>query len=556
MSLTLYNSLTRRESPFEPLEPSKVRMYCCGVTVYDYCHVGHARAYIVWDMVRRYLMWRGYDVRYVQNFTDIDDKILDRARETNSTMEAVADRFIDEYFADMDKLNILRADEYPRATHSIDGIKRLIHELENKGFAYANSGDVYYSVRKFDNYGKLSGRKLEEMEVGASGRLETAEIEAQKKQDSSDFALWKSAKPGEPFWESSWGKGRPGWHIECSAMVRDCLGETIDIHCGGSDLTFPHHENEIAQSEAATGKSLANYWMHNAFVTVNGRKMSKSLHNFITIRDLLEGNWSGDLESDSPQPPLGKGGSKSEAESALAEGGSQSESDPPQPPLAKGGSQSESDPPQPPLAKGGSKNQSDKSKAVEPMAVRLFVFMAQYRSQIDFTEDAIASARNGWNTINEGLLFGLRYADKLSWDVEKTEQDAKAVEEFQAAMDNDFNTPAALAVLFELAKELGKESNILVHQGKTETLPELLQQKWLTLISLAGVLGLEVQPEADSDAAVGGLSDAEIEAMIQQRKDARIARNFAEGDRIRNELKDKGITLIDQKDGTTIWHRG
>ncbi|MEG3937712.1 cysteine--tRNA ligase [Microcoleus sp. S36b_A3] len=493
MPLTLYNSLTRRESPFEPLEPSKVRMYCCGVTVYDYCHVGHARAYIVWDMVRRYLMWRGYSVRYVQNFTDIDDKILARARETNSTMEAVAERFIDEYFADMDKLNILRADEYPRATQSMDGIKRLIHELENKGFAYASSGDVYYSVKKFSDYGKLSGRKLEEMQAGASGRLETAEREAQKKQDSSDFALWKSAKPGEPAWDSSWGKGRPGWHIECSAMVRDCFGETIDIHCGGSDLIFPHHENEIAQSEAASGKSLANYWMHNAFVTVNGKKMSKSLHNFITIRDLLEGNWSGD---------------------------------------------------------------SDNAKAVEPMAVRLFVFMAQYRSQIDFTEEAIASARNGWNTIAEGLLFGFRYADKLSWDVEKTGQDTNAVQQFQAAMDNDFNTPAALTVLFELAKELGKEGNVLVHQGKTDTSPELLQQKWLTLVSLAGVLGLEVQPEADSDDAVGGLSDGEIEVMIQRRKDARIAKNFAEGDRLRNELKDNGITLIDQKDGTTIWHRG
>ncbi|MEG4146710.1 cysteine--tRNA ligase [Microcoleus sp. Pol12B5] len=508
MPLTLYNSLTRRESPFEPLESAKVRMYCCGVTVYDYCHVGHARAYIVWDMVRRYLMWRGYDVRYVQNFTDIDDKILNRARETNSTMEAVAERFIDEYFADMDKLNILRADEYPRATHTMDGIKRLIHELENKGYAYASGGDVYYKVRQFADYGKLSGRKLEEMQAGASGRLETAEIEAQKKQDSSDFALWKSAKPGEPAWDSSWGKGRPGWHIECSAMVRDCLGETIDIHCGGSDLTFPHHENEIAQSEAATGKSLANYWMHNAFVTVNGKKMSKSLHNFITIRDLLEGNWSGDWESN---PPLGQGGSKNEG--------------------------------------------SEKSKAVDPMAVRLFVLMAQYRSQIDFTEEAIASARNGWNTINEGLLFGLRYGSQLSWDVEKTGQYSKAVEEFQSAMDNDFNTPGAVTVLFELAKELAKEGNVLVHQGKTETSPDLLQQKWVTLVSLAGVLGLEVQPESDSNDAVDGLSDAEIEAMIQQRKDARKARDFAEGDRIRNELKDRGITLIDQKDGTTIWHR-
>jgi cysteinyl-tRNA synthetase len=217
----------------------------------------------------------------------------------------------------------------------MDGIKRLIHELENKGYAYASGGDVYYNVRQFADYGKLSGRKLEEMQAGASGRLETAEIEAQKKQDSSDFALWKSAKPGEPAWDSSWGKGRPGWHIECSAMVRDCLGETIDIHCGGSDLTFPHHENEIAQSEAATGKPLAKYWMHNAFVTVNGKKMSKSLHNFITIRDLLDGNWSGDT------------------------------------------------------ALEGSEN----SKAVEPMAVRLFVLTAHYRSQIDFTEEAIASAK-------------------------------------------------------------------------------------------------------------------------------------------------------------------
>jgi cysteinyl-tRNA synthetase len=294
-------------------------------------------------------------------------------------------------------------------------------------------------------------------------------------------------------------------------MVRDCLGETIDIHCGGSDLTFPHHENEIAQSEAATGKSLANYWMHNAFVTVNGTKMSKTLHNFITIRDLLDGNWSGDLESNPPQPPLGKGGSQNEG--------------------------------------------SEKSKAVEPMAVRLFVLMAQYRSQIDFTEEAIANARNGWNTINEGLRFGLRYASQLNWDVEKTGQDSKTVQEFQSAMDNDFNTPGALTVLFELAKELGKEGNVLVHQGKTETSPELLQQKWLTLVSLAEVLGLEVQPESDSNDAVDGLSDAEIEVMIQQRKDARKARDFAEGDRIRNELKDRGITLIDQKDGTTIWHR-
>ncbi|WP_445171167.1 cysteine--tRNA ligase [Microcoleus sp.] len=518
MPLTLYNSLTRRESPFEPLEPPKVRMYCCGVTVYDYCHVGHARAYIVWDMVRRYLIWRGYDVRYVQNFTDIDDKILDRARETNSTMEAVAERFIEAYFVDMKKLNILEADAYPRATHTMDGIKRLIHELENKGYAYASGGDVYYNVRQFANYGKLSGRKLEEMQAGASGRLETAEIEAQKKQDSSDFALWKSAKPGEPAWDSSWGKGRPGWHIECSAMVRDCLGETIDIHCGGSDLTFPHHENEIAQSEAATGKPLAKYWMHNAFVTVNGKKMSKSLHNFITIRDLLNGNWSSDT------------------------------------------------------ALEGSEN----SKAVDPMAVRLFVLTAHYRSQIDFTEEAIASAKNGWQTIKESLRFGDLHGSRWDWDVDKIRKlpivESEAVQQFRAAMDDDFNTPNALAVMFELAKELQRESNIIVHGGKTEMPSEVLQQKWQTLVKLAEVLGFRIPRLVPRSATInigasvsfsinkaeiirGGLTDEEIEVMIQQRKDARKAKNFAEGDRIRNELKDKGITLIDQKDGTTIWHR-
>jgi len=558
MPLTLYNSLTRRESPFEPLEPPKVRMYCCGVTVYDYCHVGHARAYIVWDMVRRYLMWRGYDVRYVQNFTDIDDKILDRARETNSTMEAVAERFIEAYREDMKKLNILEADEYPRATHTMDGIKRLIHELENKGYAYASGGDVYYNVRQFADYGKLSGRKLEEMQAGASGRLETAEIEAQKKQDSSDFALWKSAKPGEPAWDSSWGKGRPGWHIECSAMVRDCLGETIDIHCGGSDLTFPHHENEIAQSEAATGKPLAKYWMHNAFVTVNGKKMSKSLHNFITIRDLLDGKWSGDLESNPPQPPLGKGGSQNESA------------------LGKEGSQNESNPPQPPLGKGGSKNEGSEKSAVDPMAVRLFVLTAHYRSQIDFTEEAIASAKNGWQTLEESLRFGYGPGSQLGWDLDKILNlpvvESEAVQQFRAAMDDDFNTPNALAVMFELAKELRRESNIIVHGGKTEIPSEVLQQKWQTLVKLAEVLGFRKPiprlvplsatiniPSASFSInkveIIRGLTDGEIEVMIQQRKDARKAKNFAEGDRIRNELKDRGITLIDQKDGTTIWHR-
>ena len=286
MPLTLYNTLTRRKESFEPLEPGKVRMYVCGITAYNYFHVGNARVFVIFDVVRRYLHWLGYIVRYVQNFTDIDDKILKRAIVENSTMEQIAEKYIAAYFEDADRLNILRADAYPRATHSIDGIQRLIHELEQRQFAYAADGDVYYAVRQFPEYGKLSGRKLDEMQAGASGRVDVEE-EAEKKKDPADFALWKAAKPGEPSWESPWGAGRPGWHIECSSMVRDELGESIDIHAGGMDLTFPHHENEIAQSEAVTGKPLARYWLHNGFINMDGEKMSKSLGNFRLTRDLL-----------------------------------------------------------------------------------------------------------------------------------------------------------------------------------------------------------------------------------------------------------------------------
>ena len=498
MTLTPYNTLTRRQEPFEPLEPGKVRMYCCGVTVYDYCHLGHARSYIAWDTVRRYLLWCGYRVRYIQNFTDIDDKILNRARETGSTMEAVADRYTQTYFEDMARLNVLEADEYPRATHTLNGIKRLIGELERKGFAYPADGDVYYQVRQFSEYGKLSGRQLEEMQAGASGRVDIEDPDAPKKKDPYDFALWKAAKTGEPSWESPWGNGRPGWHIECSAMVRDRLGDSIDIHCGGADLVFPHHENEIAQSEAVTGKPLAQYWLHNGFVTVNGEKMSKSLGNFTTIRQLLDGE-----------------------------------------------------------------------NAPEPMAVRLFVLQAHYRKPIDFTEEAIASAKNGWETLKEGLLFGQKYGKDLGWVPHGLERGcaphglergctddrdvAESVARFRVAMDDDFNTSGALAVLFELAKELNRQGNIIVHEGKTDTDVQILQQQWHTLVSLAGVLGLEARLEEET--AVDGLSDAEIEALIEQRSQARKAKNFAEGDRIRNELQDRGITLIDRPGGVTKWHR-
>ncbi|BAY92267.1 MULTISPECIES: cysteine--tRNA ligase [unclassified Tolypothrix] len=485
MTLTLYNTLTRRQEPFETVEPGQVKMYYCGVTVYDYCHLGHARACIVWDVVRRYLQFSGYEVRYIQNFTDIDDKILNRAREERSSMEAVAERYIKAYFEDMARLGIKEADEYPRATHTMNGIQRLIHDLENQGYAYPADGDVYYAVRQFTDYGKLSGRKLEDMQAGASDRVNIEDAEYQKKKDPFDFALWKAAKPGEPSWQSPWGAGRPGWHIECSAMVRDRLGDTIDIHAGGADLIFPHHENEIAQSEAVTGKPLSRYWLHNGMVKVDGEKMSKTLGNFTTIRDLLD-------------------------------------------------------------------------RGVEPMAVRLFVLQAQYRKPIDFTDEAIAAATNGWHTLKEGLLFGYEYGEKLgNGEWEKGKGDISEanpfVQRFKEAVDDDFNFPGGLAVIFELAKELRREGNIIVHEGKTATPSEELRQQWQTLVTLAGVLGLEAKPEEEKPAS-NGLSDAEIEDLIAQRQAARKAKNFAEGDRIRNELQAQGITLIDSKDGTR-WHR-
>jgi cysteinyl-tRNA synthetase len=474
MSLQLYNTLTRRKEPFEPIEPGRVRMYCCGVTVYDHCHLGHARSYIVWDTLRRFLQWRGYDVRYVQNFTDIDDKILNRARKEQTTMEAIADRYTQTYFEDMARLNILEADVYPRATHTLNGIQRLIADLEAKGMAYAAGGDVYFAVRKFAGYGKLSGRKLDDLQAGASGRTDE---EAAKKHDPFDFALWKAAKPDEPAWDSPWGPGRPGWHIECSAMVRQELGDSIDIHVGGGDLVFPHHENEIAQSEAATGHPLARVWLHNGMVNVGGEKMSKSLGNFTTIRSLL----------DSPNGP-------------------------------------------------------------HPMALRLFVLQGHYRKPMDFTDEAIEAAKNAWNTLKDGLLF-----DGLD-DLNGTDiYDTTALDRFRQAMDDDLNTPEALAILFELAKDLRREKNLRVHEGQFSQSAATIAQQWRTLVHLAGVLGLVAEAET-AEVANQGPSDAEIAALIEQRTAARKAKNFAESDRIRDELKAQGIALIDRP-GETAWHR-
>ncbi|MGI0484198.1 cysteine--tRNA ligase [Pantanalinema rosaneae CENA516] len=485
MSLTLYNTLTRRKEPFSPIHPGQVTMYCCGVTVYDDCHLGHARSYMVWDVVRRYLQWRGYSVRYVQNFTDIDDKILKRAQAEGSTMQAVSDRYIAAYFRDIRRLNILDADEYPRVTEHIPAIHDLIQALVEKGYAYAVDGDVYYNVRQFAEYGKLSGRQLEQMQAGAGGRVDPNDPEF-KKQYPFDFALWKAAKPDEPAWNSPWGEGRPGWHIECSAMIRARLGEAIDIHGGGGDLVFPHHENEIAQSEVLTGQPLAHYWLHNGMVTVNGEKMSKSLGNFTTIRDILEGNWS-----DYPQP-------------------------------------------------------------VDPMAIRLFVLQAHYRKPLDFTKDAIIAAENGWQTLKEGLTLDWQRLNLSSQMPIPGELDAESVNRFQTVMDDDLNTAAGLAVLFELAKILKREFNLRCYQGLSELTDIQLQQRLQTLTHLAQILGLAVQPASipEPDIDVGW-----IESLLQQRQQARQEKRYAESDRIRNELGAMGITLIDQPDGQTRWHR-
>ncbi len=486
MTLRLTNSLTRRTEPFEPLQPGQVSMYCCGVTVYDLCHLGHARSYIAWDVLRRYLLWSGYQVTFVQNYTDIDDKILKRAAEEGSSMELVSERNIDAFVADMAALNILPADRMPRATQSLDAIRELIGELQAKGAAYGADGDVYFAVMKHAGYGKLSGRDLSEQQQNADGRVSGSE-EA-RKHHPFDFALWKGAKPGEPSFPSPWGPGRPGWHIECSAMVRQELGTTIDIHLGGADLIFPHHENEIAQSEAATGQQLARWWLHNGMVNVGGEKMSKSLGNFTTIRALLESGTSA-------------------------------------------------------------------------MTLRLFVLQAHYRKPLDFTTEALAAAATGWKGLNAALQLAAQVGSG-DWGPATEAQASDLLSEgrlrFSAAMDDDLNTSAALAVLFELAKPLRSLAN-RSERGDAHAAAEALalHAESQLVLELAGVLGLK--PEGESrpgGAAIGGPSEAEIAAAIAERQAAKAAKNYGEADRIRANLLDQGIELIDKPGGLTDWLRG
>ncbi|SFH45748.1 cysteine--tRNA ligase [Modicisalibacter xianhensis] len=454
--MQIYNTLTRRKEPFNPIEPGKVRMYVCGITVYDYCHIGHARVMVAFDVITRYLRERGYDVTYVRNITDIDDKILKRADENGETIVSLTERMIAAMHEDEGRLGVLRPDHEPRATAHIDDIIAMIEQLIDKGYAYrADNGDVYYRVRKFTDYGKLNNRNLDEMRAGARVEVDT------HKEDPLDFVLWKAAKPDEASWPSPWGNGRPGWHIECSAMSTCCLGETFDIHGGGPDLTFPHHENEIAQSEAATGKPYVNTWMHAGAVRVDQQKMSKSLGNFFTIREVLEVH--------------------------------------------------------------------------DPEVVRYLLLSSHYRSPINYAPDALDEARRSL----ERFYNALDGLEPVKGEVEEGYR-----VRFTEAMDDDFNTAEALAVLFELVRDLNR-----ARKEAPERAPALAYE----LKRLGGILGLFGQEPSvflKAGAASLPITESEIEARIAARADAKAQRDFAEADRIRDELAAMGIVLKDSREGT------
>ncbi|WNL43763.1 cysteine--tRNA ligase [Halomonas sp. PAMB 3264] len=457
--MQIYNTLTRAKETFTPIEPGKVRMYVCGMTVYDYCHLGHARVMVAFDVITRYLRERGFEVDYVRNITDIDDKILKRAEENDEPIGALTERMIAAMHEDEARLGVLPPSREPRATGHIDDITAMIETLIDKGFAYrADNGDVYYRVRKFAGYGKLNNRQLDDMRAGSRIEVDT------HKEDPLDFVLWKAAKPGEAHWGSPWGDGRPGWHIECSAMSTCCLGNTFDIHGGGPDLTFPHHENEIAQSEAATGQTYVNTWMHAGAVRVDQEKMSKSLGNFFTIRDVLEEH--------------------------------------------------------------------------DPEVVRFLLVASHYRSPINYSVGSLVEARKSLIRFYTAL-DGVELAS-ASQPMEETSFDAR----FKAAMDDDFNTPEALAVLFDLARE--------VNRAKTEA-PSSAPALAFELVRLAGVLGLLQQaPSAFlKGTASAAISDADIEEKIEQRKQAKMDKDFARADAIRDELAALGIVLKDSREGTT-----
>ena len=496
MSLKLTNTLTNRVEIFKSLTPGQVKIYCCGVTVYDLCHLGHARSYIVWDVLRRYLIAQGYQVTFVQNFTDIDDKILARAVKENRTMNEISEKNITEFHYDMDTLGILRPDRMPRATKSLDSIRSMIQRLEKKGAAYSIEGDVYFAVMKHINYGKLSNRDLAGQQLNAEGRVQ--EEEKSRKISPVDFALWKSAKEGETSFPSPWGQGRPGWHIECSAMILEELGETIDIHLGGADLIFPHHENEIAQSEIANGKELAQFWLHNGMVNVDGQKMSKSLGNFTTIRSLLkEGVSAMTLRIFILQAHYRK-----------------------------------------PL--DFTKESLDAaSTGWERLNISLCLGL-NYNKELNWPE----------HEKDEILLSEIV-------DFQKTEALAISYHQFIEALDDDLNTSVAISILFELSRPLRSLANQLARNAAeliTEPEKEALYARWKLLVNLASILGLKAEQSKStiSKQALSASKNYVLEA-IKKRKEAKLSGDFNAADKIREELKANGIELIDKKNGLTDW---
>lgn len=461
--MQIYNSMSRKKETFVPIHEGKVGIYACGPTVYNFFHIGNARPFIVFDVLRRYFEYRGYEVTFVQNFTDIDDKMIRRANEEGVTVGEIAERYIAEYFTDAKALGIRPATVHPRATEHIPQIIALIQRLIDKGLAYESRGDVYYRVRAFPSYGCLCGQNLEDLESGA--RVSVDEV----KEDPLDFALWKAQKPGEPAWESPWGMGRPGWHIECSAMSTTYLGETFDIHGGGKDLLFPHHENEIAQTSGATGKPYVRYWMHNGFINIDNEKMSKSKGNFFTVRDI--------------------------------------------------------------------------SKEFDLEAVRLFMLSAHYRSPINFSRELIEAAASSLErlyTARDQLAFLLAGAqDRAPDEGERAFMDecARAEEKFVAAMDDDLNTAGALGALFDLVKE----GNIVAVTGAST---KAVQAALDALNELTGVLGLLYRKEETAQ--------DDVEALVQQRQEARKAKNWKEADRLRDLITSMGYILEDTPQGAKV----
>lgn len=467
--MKVYNTLTRQKEEFIPQQEGKVKMYVCGPTVYDYIHIGNARPYVVFDTVRRYLEYKGYDVTYVQNFTDVDDKIINRANKENSTMQEISNRYIEEAFHDADGLNVKRATVHPRVTEEMPHIIEMIQTLLDKGFAYEDNGTVYYDTKKFPEYGKLSKKNLEELIAGASERVSIDDA----KKNPTDFVLWKPHKPGEPKWEAPWGAGRPGWHIECSVMAKRYLGDTIDIHAGGEDLIFPHHENEIAQSEAANGKPFSKYWLHNGFITVDNEKMSKSLGNFFTVRDIAA------------QFPY--------------------------------------------------------------EVIRFFILGGHYRGPINFSDNLMRDAQNGLERIKNCKKDLAHYVQNCEPSSLK-EQEKDSVEElekfktqFEAAMDDDFNTANAITAIYELVR--------FTNKAIKETMSKELAEKTQYMLNhLCDVLGIaEMKQETQEDTA-------EIEALIAKRTEAKKNKDFATADAIREQLLQMGITIKDTRQGVQ-WFR-